>query len=204
MDIELNQPVENKSWLKKPIFLKLVIFFFFVIVTVPILLFLLRKTDQKSQVPSVPSIKKNADSLSIKLSCPSLREFCEKGKALLKNGEFIGLGGKLASGSAIFAAFDGDISATTSAFSETINGTTNEGNVRIMYLDNASLNLRATYFFRGSMDIKRGKIYEGQQIAIVSGKPLITAFGSNSFVFSVIQGYPAKPKQVVLTKESFK
>jgi len=207
MDSELNQPIENKSWLKNPIFLTLVIFFFCVIVAVPILLFSLKKTAQKPQVPSassIPSTKKNANTLSIKLSCPSLKEFCEKGKAFFKDGELIGLGAKLGSGSAIFAAFDGNINATASAFSEKINGVVNQGKVHVVHLNNAGLKLRATYFFRGSVDVKNGKVYEGQQIASSSGKPLTTAFDNNSLVFSVIQGYPAGPRQMFLTKENFK
>lgn len=190
MDNELNQSMENKSWLKNPVFLTLGIFFFLAIVTIPILVFSLKKTNQK---PQAPSIKKSADVLSKKFFCPSISEFCKEGKAVFKDGEFIGFGGKLASGSAIFAAFDGTISATTSALPD----------VRIIYIYNPNLKLQAIYQFRGSL-IKTGRVFEGQQIIIAGGKTLNSKLGNNTLVFSIIEDFPAKPKQAVLTRENFK
>ena len=137
-----------------------------------------------------------------KIFCPSVKEFCEKGEGVIKDQKYIGLGYRLSSGSAIFAAFDGNLTSTKSAYPIEVNGKTTQENFKIVYLDNPDLRLRAIYFFRGkAKDIKTGKISKGQQIA-VSGKP-IAIYDNNSLIFSLIPGYPAINTPAILSKEAF-
>jgi len=156
---------------------------------------------QKSK--SISTIEKNnSPSTPFKLSCPTIKEFCKKGQGIVKD-QYVGLGYKLSSGSAIFAAFDGNLTATFSAYPIEVNGKTTQQKFKILYLDNPSLNLRARYFFRGKdKDIKTGKISKGEQIAISNGKPIVI-YDNSSLVFSLIQTYQKTNTPVILNNENF-
>lgn len=117
----------------------------------------------------------------------------------MKDGKYIGFGGKLASASAIFAAFDGVLSSTTSSFPKEKDGKIVQRTFIIAYLDNPELNLRAEYYFRGSLD-KNGKVKKGEQIATSNGNK-ITIYDNSSLIFSLI--YPAGNTPVILNKEDF-
>ena len=135
------------------------------------------------------------------LSCPSLKEFCQKGEGVVKDGKYIGFGGKLASASAIFAAFDGILSSTTSTFPKEKNNQTTQKKFITAYLDNAELGLRGIYYFRGSIP-KSGNVIKGEQVAITNGKT-ISIYDNNSLIFSVIRDYPATNNPAILNKENF-
>lgn len=134
-----------------------------------------------------------------KIPCPSLKEFCQKGEGVMKDGKYIGFGGKLASASAIFAAFDGVLSSTTNSFPKEKDGKIVQRTFIIAYLDNPDLNLRAEYYFRGSLD-KNGTVKKGEQIATSNGNK-ITIYDNSSLIFSLI--YPAGNTPVILNKEDF-
>ena len=137
-----------------------------------------------------------------KLSCPSIKEFCENGKSVMKDGKYIGFGDKLSSGSAIFAAFDGDISASSKTVPAVVNGKTEQYSLKTIYLDNKNLGLRAIYYFRGPWaSITKSKaVGRGKQIARV-GEKTMSDYNNNSLVFSLILGYPATNIPAILNKE---
>jgi len=148
------------------------------------------------------STENNVVIKQLKISCPSVKEFCANAQGIIKDQRYVGLGYKLSSGSAIFAAFDGDLTATFSAHPIEANGKTTQQNFKIVYLDNRSINLRAIYLFRGkAKDIKTGKISKGELIT-VSGKP-IKVYDNNSLIFSLIPGYPGSNTPTILNKEDF-
>ena len=135
------------------------------------------------------------------LSCPSLKEFCQKGEGVVKDGKYIGFGGKLASGSTIFAAFDGVLSSTTSTFPKEEDNQTTQKKFITAYLDNSELGLRGIYYFRGSIS-KSEKVTKGEQIGISNGK-VITIYDNKSLIFSLIAGYPKTNNPIILNKENF-
>jgi len=134
-----------------------------------------------------------------RLSCPSLKEFCEKGQGIFKDGQYVGLGYSLSSENAIFAAFDGNLSIALSPTSA--GALTTKKKLITAYLDNPDLKLRAIYLFKGSIT-KTGKVNKGEQIAISNGKP-IKVYDNNSFIFSLIPGYPGSNTPTILNKENF-
>lgn len=211
-------PKAKKSWLKVFAFLEVGIFEIIFVGVVLILLFgilnyfnilslselypqlgfLPKKMDQTSEVTST---QRNTNVLPIKLSCPSVPEFCQAENGIVKDGNYIGFGSKLASGSAILAAFDGILSSTASTFQKEENGQTVEKQFVTAYLDNSEFELRAIYYFRGSIP-KSGKTAKGEQIGISNGK-VITIYDNKSFIFSLIVGYPKTNTPTILNKENF-
>lgn len=131
--------------------------------------------------------------LRTKLSCPSVKAFCEKGQGVVKD-QYVGLGYRLPSGSPIFAAFDGNL---------TVGKTPDQQNFKIVYLDNPSFSLRAIYLFRGPRaKIKTGQVFKGQQVAEAGGKT-ISIYDNNSLIFSLIPGYPGSTTPTILNKGDF-
>jgi nitrate reductase NapE component len=202
-------PKEKKSWLKVFAFLEVGVFeIFFVAIVLAIFFgilnyfnilslstlypkqlgFLPTKVDQESQITST---QRSTNVLPVKLACPSLKEFCQKGQSVIKDGNYIGFGGKLASASAIFAAFDGDLTVAK----------TDQEKFKILYLDSPNQKARAIYFLRGQI-IKKVKVSKGEQIAIANGKT-ISIYDDNSLIFSVIIGYPNTNTPIILNKENF-
>ena len=205
-------PVSNgtgKSWLKVFAFLEVGIFEIFFVGVVLILLFgtlnYFNILSLSALYPQLGFLPQNQVSPTIspfnQLSCPSLKEFCQKGEGVIKDGKYIGFGGKLASGSAIFAAFDGALSSTTNTFQKEENGQTVEKRFVTAYLDNSELGLRGIYYFRGSIP-KSGKVAKGEQIGISNGK-VITIYDNKSLIFSLIAGYPKTNNPIILNKENF-
>lgn len=150
-------------------------------------------TSQLNNVTIVPTIKPTVSLPSLKFSCPSVKEFCERGSDVIIDGKYLGWGDKLSTGSAIFAAFDGEVSSSIS----TVSATT----FRTAYLDNKGLGLRATYFLKGRI-IKTGAVKKAEQIATASGRT-ISIYDDKSLIFSVIKGFPATNSPSFLTKEDF-
>ena len=207
MDDNLPQnPKEKKSLLKVIPFLQVGIFEVLFVGVVLVLLFgILNYFNILSLSALYPKqlgfLPQNQVSPTIstlnQLSCPSLKEFCQKGEGVIKDGKYIGFGGKLASGNAIFAAFDGNLSTALSPTSAG-NGNTSRNTA---YLDNPDLKLRAIYLFKGSIT-KTGKVNKEEQIAISNGKTM-KAYDNNSLIFSLIPGYPESNTPIIVNKENF-
>ena len=165
-----------------------------------ILIYFNVKPSRTSQI-SQPTAK-NINISTIKVFCPSAKEVCQNGQdALNDQKQYVGIGYKLASGSAIFAAFDGILSSTVNTFTKKEDDKTTQKKFFKVYLDNADLRLRATYYFRGSIS-KVGKAAKGEQIAVSNGKR-ISIYDNNSLIFSLIQGYPTASTPTILNKERF-
>lgn len=148
------------------------------------------------------TVKKNSfPSPGLKINCPSIKEFCQIGTGVIKDGKYIGWGAVLASGSAIFAAFDGDLSSESNTFPKEKDSQTTQKKYITAYLDSSELGLRGTYYFRGSISIS-GKVAKGEQIGTSSGK-VITIYDNKSLIFSLISGYPKTNTPIILNKNNF-
>lgn len=162
---------------------------------------------QKSQPISIKiqpfstTEKNKFPTTSFKIYCPSIKEFCQIGTGVIKDGKYIGWGAVLASGSAIFAAFNGDLSSESKTFPKEKDSQTAQKKFITAYLEDGKLGLRGTYYFRGSIS-KSGKVAKGEQIGTSSGK-LITIYGNKSLIFSLISGSPKTNAPVILNKENF-
>ena len=159
---------------------------------------------QQSKQESNPAIQQSNNVTPIprtNIFCPSVKEFCEKGEGVIKDQKYIGLGYRLSSGSAIFAAFDGNLTATFSAYPVETNGQTTQEKFKALYLDSPNLNLRGVYYFRGQVT-KTGPVIKGEQIAISNGKPIVI-YDNNSLIFSLIQTYQKTNTPTILNKEDF-
>ena len=155
----------------------------------------------RKEVPTGTSQQLNNVTIKqLKIPCPSVKEFCEKGQGIVKD-QYVGFGYRLSSGSAIFAAFDGNVTATFSAYPIDVNGKTTQEKFKALYLDSPDLNFRVVYYFRGQVT-KTGPVIRGEQIAISNGK-LIQAYDNSSLVFSLILGYPGSNTTAILNKEDF-
>ncbi|OGH20810.1 MAG: hypothetical protein A3D74_05815 [Candidatus Levybacteria bacterium RIFCSPHIGHO2_02_FULL_37_13] len=164
---------------------------------------------QKSQPLSLQfqptsTVEKNKfPSSSLKISCPSIKELCQAGTGVIKDEKYVGWGFVLASGSAIFAAFDGNAESTQSTYTETsqvTNETKEKKFIRII-LDNKGLGLKATYLFRGNA-IKSKEVSKGELIGVSNGK-IISIYDNKSLIFSLITGYPTTNNIVILNKGHF-
>lgn len=154
------------------------------------------------KIQPTSTVKKNSfPSASLKINCPSIKEFCQVGSGIIKDGKYIGWGAVLASGSAIFAAFDGVLSSTESTFPKEEDGNITQKKFITAYLDNSELGLRGTYYFRGSMT-KSGKAAKGEQIGISNGKA-IAIYDNKSLIFSLIVNYPKTNTPIILNKNNF-
>ena len=202
-DIAPQNPKANKSWLKvfalEVLFVGVVLILLFGILNYFNILSLSSLYPQLGFLPQ-KNVSQTISTLN-KLSCPSLKEFCQKGESIIKDGKYIGFGGKLASGSTIFAAFDGVLSSTTSTFPKEEDNQTTQKKFITAYLDNSELGLRGIYYFRGSIP-KSGKVTKGDQIGISNGK-VITIYDNKSLIFSLIAGYPKTNNPIILNKENF-
>lgn len=148
--------------------------------------------------PTIPKLTPTP----FRISCPSIKEFCDKGEDIFKGQKYFGLGYKLSSESAIFAAFDGNLTSTVSSYFENKNGVETQKKYIIVNLANEDLNMKAIYLFRGEV-IKDGKVNKGEQIAISSGKK-ISIYNNNSIVFSINKLYGSSEDALLLNKEYFK
>lgn len=154
------------------------------------------------QSKPTPAAEKDPRTSSLfKINCPIIKEFCYNWHEIIKDYKYIGLGYELSSGSAIFAAFDGNLSATNSAISTEIEGKTVPVKFKTVYLDNPNNNFRAIYFLRGDI-IKTGKVSKGEQIAIANGKEIII-YDNSSLVFSLFVGNPDKTIPVFINNSYF-
>jgi len=125
--------------------------------------------------------------------CPSSADFCATGSDI-NQGKYIGFGAKIASGSAIFASIDGDLTNLTSTL-------TNGEKMTVLYIDNKDRGLRASYFFQGNLSLDPKKVKSGDQIATVGG--VLNSYNA-SLVFSITKNDPINGDKIKLTTRDFK
>lgn len=130
-------------------------------------------------------------------ACPTSRvSFCKEGKDIYKDNKYIGFGAKLATNSAILAAFNGDITI----ISATLPKEFNEEKYTIIYLDNKDKLLRGIYYFKGTAEAVKS-VAEGDAIATSVGQ--IAYYDNNSLVFALVKNDFIKDERVKLTTKDF-
>lgn len=130
-------------------------------------------------------------------NCPSIISFCQNGKDILRGGKYVGFGGQIATGSAIIASFDGDLSVVTNTLSEEFH----KEQFLTVYLDDKDRGLRGIYYYKGqapSLD----SVKAGQQIGIVQGP--IYFYDNNSLIFALVKNDFVANKPSPLTTKDFK
>lgn len=131
-------------------------------------------------------------------TCPSIKEFCVNGKQITQNGAYIGFGAKIASGSAIYASFDGTINGSTAYPPKNIKGE----QTNTIYLDNKEKGLRMVYHFGGNpINIAEKQVKQGEEMA--KSGPVIENYNVPLTV-DVILGNPIDGNRLHLTPKDFK
>lgn len=153
------------------------------------------KVDQNipKEVTSQPNISTVLDG---QLPCPSIKEFCLNGQDVIKNGAYAGLGAKVASASAIYAVFDGDMTVVSSIYPPQLN----REKIAAIYLDNKEKNLRAAYFFKGDAPVAK-KVKAGEIIGKTGGE--LVSYNNVSLLFQLIKGDPVKGERLQLSPQDF-
>lgn len=147
------------------------------------------------QLPKVET--KSADGQQGPFNCPSQESFCQNGKDVLRGGKYIGLGGQIATGSAIIASFDGDLSVVTNTLSEEFH----KEQFLTVYLDDKDRGLRGIYYYKGQAP-KLGRIKAGDMIATVQGP--IYFYDNNSLIFALVKNDFISNKPSPVTSKDFK
>lgn len=127
------------------------------------------------------------------LRCPTVKDFCETGRDIFANGTYAGFGTTLPSGSTLTAVFSGVLTIET-----TPSPVEEKENITAVYIDNAELDLRATYYFKGSVQKETGEVKTGEIIGTVD-QPMTTT----SLLFLLTQGDPENEEYIPLSKENF-
>ncbi len=128
--------------------------------------------------------------------CPtSDKTFCLEGKDITQNSTYLGFGSYVASGSAVLASFDGQLTPSFTILSPDLK---NEKLVTLT-LDSKDKTMRAIYFYKGDWSPQR-EVKRGETI----GKILdtIKAF-KTSLIFQIIKGPPSKPEIIKLNSTDF-
>lgn len=134
-------------------------------------------------------------SAEVSYLCPTETNFCKSGKDISSNNTYLGLGGEVASGSAVLASFDGYLTPSFTILSPDLK---NEKLVTLS-LDNADKTIRAIYFFKGDWSPQR-EVKKGEIIGKILDR--IEAFNT-SLIFQIIKGSPTKPETVKLNSTDF-
>lgn len=174
---------------------RFVILFLILIIAIPLLAFkyndLVKFISKKNDTPSSTTNL----TLNVPLECPSVKDFCENGKDLITKENYLGFANNLASGSAILASFDGDLTSATT----TLSPSQKNEKLITLYLDNPARNLRAVYFFKGEASSSK-KVTKGEKIGRSLSK--IQAFNA-SLIFQLIKGDPITGEKLHLTPKDF-
>lgn len=126
--------------------------------------------------PKISKIVPRPTPTPIALPCPSQETFCKEGKNIVKDNIYQGIGTTLASGSPLYAVFDGKITTRSVIQAK-------GGKFFIISLVNNQSGLTAFYYYTGQpsfiADIKKGEV-----IASVSAQP-IPNYPASNLIFSV-------------------
>ncbi len=120
-------------------------------------------------------------------ACPSVKEFCQTGGDVYLSGTYIGFGGKIATGSAIKAAFDGEITASKITPPNPSRASKTQEIVYV-FLANPDKALRAAYYFSGDVPERRN-VKKGEVFATSSAQPILL-YSNNSLVFILTKNDP--------------
>lgn len=127
--------------------------------------------------------------------CPTAEVFCKEGKTITQNGTYLGFGGSVATGSAVLASFDGQL---TPSFTTLPPDQKNEKLVTLS-IDSKDKSFRAVYYYKGDWSAQR-EVKRGEVIGRILDK--IQAYDT-SLIFQIIKGSPAKWETVRLNSADF-
>ncbi len=127
-------------------------------------------------------------------TCPSTPDFCKSGADINQNGKYIGFGAKIATGSAIYASFDGDLTGLSSTLP-------NKEKMIVLYIDNKDRGLRASYFFQGDKTPEPKVVKAGNQIGTTGS---VSSLYNASLVFSITKNDPVNGDKIKLKLTDFK
>lgn len=128
--------------------------------------------------------------------CPSIRDFCQDGKDIEKNGRYLGFGATLKTPTDIFASFNG----TITSFTTTLPPNLDKEKLNTVYIDNPEKNLRAIYYFTGESSKSGTVVKAGDKIGKITGK--ISSYNA-SLIFQIIKGNLVKGQLSKLTNKDF-
>lgn len=129
--------------------------------------------------------------------CPSVKEFCEGGRDIIKDKTYAGFGGDVATGSAVLAAFDGKVTGLTI----TLPPQFNSEKLNVIYLDNKENNIRATYYFKGEpINFNELDAKMGANLGIVGGKIL---YYDASLLFIITKGDVQTGEKIRVSAKDF-
>lgn len=155
----------------------------------------------KKAIIELPKSSVNPSSVKIdKLPCPTVPTFCSKGGGIIKDNKYIGFGAKVATNSAIFAAFDGEITTLSITLSQFQNEKNEVETIETIYLDNPDKTIRAIYQYKGQPSGLK-TVKKGQKIASVGDS--IAYYDNISLLFALIKGDFIRGERVKLTSQDF-
>lgn len=142
---------------------------------------------------SKDSTLKSAADLSIeKIHCPSVKEFCEKGKSIVKDDKYLGFGAPLPSDSQSFAVFTGTLSSSSTQ--------TEKGQLITLTLISEAGNLKAIYQYLGNPPAEI-LTYEGARLQFMGD--VMPEYGA-TLIFSLVSTLGGSETKIELTPQDFK
>ncbi len=167
----------------------LIVLFITLIITIPIVAYnlqnirnFLQKNGATPEAPVNPQTTYH---------CPTIVLFCQTGHDIIKDDNYLGFGGEVAAGSPVLAAFNGELTSSTTILP-------NEEIVSY-YLDSDADKTRAIYYFKGPSSASR-LVRRGEEIGMISGK--MTTFNA-ALIFQIIVGDPMKGEVKKVTAADF-
>lgn len=166
---------------------KPVVIIILIVIILPIILTL---TGTVNLRPFIAKLK-NITQGPTKYFCPTEKVFCENGSDIIKDGQYLGFGAEVASGSAVLASFDGKLTPTRT--------TLNQENLVILYLDSKDSSKRAIYIFKGDSSVERD-VRKSETIGKIRGK---TDSFNTSLIFQVLPEKNSSSQIIKLTPKDF-
>lgn len=141
-------------------------------------------------------------------ACPSVQSFCQSGKDVFTGSTYTGFGGKLPSGSPIYAAFDGYFEATSAAIATSVSDGKSQDITLGILTDKENL-LRAHYYFTGPIPKNKNLNVKAGEIIGYNGQTAMPLYQNSSLVFVLTRNDQIMEKRlggerVRLTNQDFK
>ncbi len=169
-----------------------------ILVAIPIVLSFLKLTKNKptttTQISQPPKLTSDLKKGIYK--CPSIKQFCQTGRDIIKDNSYAGFG-NFATGSAVLAAFDGVATGLTI----TLPSQFKSEKLNVIYLDNKENNIRAVYYFKGNpINFNNMMVKEGADLGVIGDK---MQYFDTSLLFTIIKGDVQKGEKIRLTAKDF-
>lgn len=139
-------------------------------------------------------------------TCPSITQFCQDGKDILIDGNYIGFGDKLPQQSPIYAIINGELAVNKVTIATSSAGLGKQ-EMTVATITNRKSSVRAAYYFLGE-GIKNKIVRKGETIGSINGKTM-PLYNQSSLVFIYTKndlgmGPRLSGERVKLTKLNFK